>query len=315
MEPEEKLLNAVLVRETRDFTQAQDWSVVLAAAGLAHELRAIDGAFRIMVDFADLDAAANALDGYDREARQEREERAARTPDEPDAPRSTLGLWAALLLLSFHLVAGPWEAQQPSRWFTVGIASAEAILHGQWWRAVTALTLHADLMHLFGNVVASLIFMSAVGRALGPGLGAMAIVLAGAAANLLTAAVHRTAHLSVGASTATFAALGIMVGVGSWRRWRVQPLRRRAWLPIAAGLGMFAMLGVGGGSSDGLFGIRNAGERTDVFAHLFGLCVGCLFGIIAARVLPRRPGPLVQAVLVVGALAVVSGCWWLAFHS
>jgi membrane associated rhomboid family serine protease len=217
MEPGENPLNAVLVRETPDFTQAQDWSVVLAAAGITHDLRTIDGAFRILVDFGDLDAAESALEGFDSEARQEREERAARTPDEPDAPRSTLGLWAALLLLSFHLVAGAWEAQEPSRWFAVGTASADAILHGQWWRAVTALTLHADLLHLFGNVVASLIFVSAVGRALGPGLGAMAIVLAAAAANLLTAAIHRTGFVSIGASTATFAALGIMAGVGSWR--------------------------------------------------------------------------------------------------
>src|SRR5437868_11538793 len=122
MEPEENQGPGVLVRETRDLTEAQDWSVVLAAAGITHELKTIDGAFRLTVDFGDLDAAANALDGFDIEARQEREERAARVPDEPDAPRSTLGLCAALLLLSFHLVAGPWEAQEPSRWFSVGTA-------------------------------------------------------------------------------------------------------------------------------------------------------------------------------------------------
>ena len=149
------------------------------------------------------------------------------------------------MILAFHLVAGPWEAPQPSRWFAVGTASAEAILHGQWWRAVTALTLHADLLHLFGNAVASLIFVAAVGRALGTGFGAALILLAGAAANLATAAVHRSGHLSVGASTATFAALGIMAGLGILRRYRSLPQRRRAWLPIGAGLGLFAMLGVG----------------------------------------------------------------------
>src|SRR5258708_4125135 len=150
-----------LVRETRDFTQAQDWSTVLAAAGIAHELRTVDGAFRITVAFPDLDASANALEGFDHEARQDREERAARVPDEPERPRSQLGLWATLLLLSFYLVAGPWEARPPSPWFTVGTASADAILQGQWWRAVTALTLHANLPHLVGNVVAALLFVSA----------------------------------------------------------------------------------------------------------------------------------------------------------
>ena len=200
MEPEPA---SVLVRETRDFSQAQDWSTVLAAAGITHELRTVDGAFRITVAFTDLDTAANALEGFDTEARQEREEQAARVPDEPERPKSMLGLAATLLLLSFYLVAGPWEAQPASRWFAVGTASADAIMHGQWWRAVTALTLHANLLHLVGNVVATLLFMSAVGRALGPGLGALTIIASSAAANLLTAAVHRTRYLSVGASTAT----------------------------------------------------------------------------------------------------------------
>ena len=43
-------------------------------------------------------------------------------------------------------------------WSEVGRVSGEQILHGQWWRVVTALTLHADVMHLVGNVIACLIF-------------------------------------------------------------------------------------------------------------------------------------------------------------
>jgi rhomboid protease GluP len=313
MEPDELQQPAVLVRETRDFTQAQDWSTVLAAAGIAHELRTVDATFRITVGLADLDAAATALEGFDNEAREQREEQAARVPEEPERPKSTLGVCATLLLLSFYLVAGPWEAQPPSRWFTVGTASADAIMHGQWWRAVTALTLHANLPHLLGNVVATLLFMSAVGRALGAGLGALAIIASSAVANLLTAAVHHTRYLSVGASTATFAALGIVAGIAAWRRWRVLPQRRRAWLPIAAGLGLFAMLGVGE-SSDSLFAKIGGTEPIDVFAHLFGLVVGCLLGVVTARLFPRRPGQSAQAVLVGVALAMISGCWWLAFH-
>ena len=274
MEPDELQQPAVLVRETRDFTQAQDWSTVLAAAGIAHELRTVDG--RV----SDHRRPCRPRRGRDR-ARRVRQRSASSARSRPRAfPRSPNGpgarsVCATLLLLSFYLVAGPWEAQPPSRWFTVGTASADAILHGQWWRAVTALTLHANLPHLLGNVVATLLFVSAVGRALGPGLGALAIIASSAVANLLTAAVHHTRYLSVGASTATFAALGIMAGIGAWRRWRVLPQRRRAWLPIGAGLGLFAMLGVG--------------EPIDVFAHLFGLAVGCLFGVVTARLFPRRP--------------------------
>jgi rhomboid protease GluP len=290
---------AVVMRETRNVTLAGDWALVLASAGIVHELRPSGGLFRLIVEVNDVEASARVLEAFDLEARAELEERA---PVAPTEARSALGLWVALVILGFHLLAGPWEAPQPSRWFTVGTASAEAILHGQWWRAVTALTLHADLMHLFGNAVAALIFAGAVGRALGTGFGAALILLAGAAANLLTAAVHhRVGHLSVGASTATFAALGIMAGLGILRRYRSLPQRRRAWLPIGAGLGLFAMLGVG--------------EHSDVFAHLFGLGAGCVLGVVAALVAPRRPGPLPQAALSLGTLVVLSGCWWLAFRT
>jgi rhomboid protease GluP len=289
---------ATVIRETRDTTTAGDWALVLASAGIAHELQSNGGGFQLLIDSSDVDVAARALDGFDIEARAEL---AARARVEPAEAKSALGLWGALLILGFHLAAGPWEAPQPSRWFAVGTASAEAILHGQWWRAVTALTLHADLLHLLGNAAASLIFVAAVGRALGTGFGAALILLAGAAANLATAAVHRSGHLSVGASTATFAALGILAGLGILQRYRALPQRRRAWLPFGAGLGLFAMLGVG--------------EHSDVFAHLFGLVTGCLLGIAAAIAVPRRPGRLAQAVLALGALAMLSGCWWLAFRT
>src|SRR5262249_17411631 len=154
-------------------------------------------------------------------------------------------------------------------WLEVGRASSSAILHGQWWRAFTTLTLHEDVMHLAGNVIACLLFVSAVGRWLGPGLGAALIVGAAAVANVLTACVHRREpFFSLGASTATFGALGLVSGLQLGRRWRHDVRRRYAWLPLGAGLGLFAMLGVG--------------EHSDVWAHFFGLAVGALMGTIAA---------------------------------
>ena len=81
---------------------------------------------------------------------------------------------------------------------------------------------------------------------------------------------------------------------------RQLPQRRRAWLPIGAGLGLFAMLGVG--------------EHSDVLAHLFGLGAGCLLGIASGLTIPRRAGPVGQVALALATLAALGGCWWLAFH-
>jgi rhomboid protease GluP len=282
------------VRVTPNATQAGDWALVLASASVPHRLAERDGAFVLLVGAADRDAAAAALAAFDAESVPVPE------PPAPDLGPSALGVGFATVLLAFFIVAGGLDAGTPTAWFGNGSASAELIMHGQWWRAVTALTLHADVLHLAGNVIASLLFVSAVGRWLGPGLGALLIGAAAASANLLTAAMHRTGYVSVGASTATFAALGILAGLQLVRRLRYPVRRRYAWLPLGAGLGLFAMLGVG--------------EHADVMAHLFGLGTGALAGTLIAAARVRAPGRLLQAALVVAAMAALAACWARAFR-
>src|SRR5580693_4776596 len=256
-----------LLRATANPTQAGDWALVLASAGIGYRLDQREGRFVLAVAPADIPAAETALAGYDAEGP------AKPDPPAPDAGASALGIFSAIGLCAMFWVAGP--SGPGSRWFEAGAASAERIASGQWWRALTALTLHADLLHLAGNVVAALIFVSAVGRWLGGGLGALVILTAAAAANLLTAAVHRTAFVSVGASTATFAALGLCAGLQVVRRLRGGARRKYAWVPLGAGLGLYAMLGVGPGA--------------DTYAHLFGLGFGAAIGSAVALGDMRAP--------------------------
>src|SRR2546430_9329762 len=53
------------------------------------------------------------------------------------------------------------------------------MMAGEWWRAVTALTLHADAPHLLGNALASALLVTAVCQQLGPGVGLWLVLLAG----------------------------------------------------------------------------------------------------------------------------------------
>jgi membrane associated rhomboid family serine protease len=290
------------LRATPSPTQAGDWALVLAAAGIAYRLDEREGRFVLAVDAADAAAAETALAGFDAEGPVRPE------PPAPDAGASALGILSALGLCAMFLVAGPWGQGGPfgplsagSRWFEAGAASAERIASGQWWRALTALTLHADLLHLAGNVVAALIFVSAVGRWLGGGLGALVILTTAAGANLLTAAVHRTGFVSVGASTATFAALGLCAGLQVVRRLRGGARRKYAWVPLGAGLGLYAMLGVGPGA--------------DTYAHLFGLGLGAAIGSAAALGNVRAPRTTVQVLLGATALAAIAASWGWAFHA
>jgi rhomboid protease GluP len=285
-----------VLRTTASPTKANDWALVLAAASIEHRVDEHDGHFALMVHAADAAAAGEALAGFDAEGASEQQ------PPAPDLGWSPLGVMCAIGLTAMFLVSGTRE--HGSAWFGVGSASAELIMRGAWWRAITALTLHADLFHLAGNVIASLVFMSSVGRWLGGGLGAILILASATAGNLLTAVRHHTNHDSVGASTATFAALGLVAGLQVARRLRLRTRPGYAWVPIGAGLGLFAMLGVAAGS--------------DYWAHLFGLGLGLLFGVGWAVAQLRRgwkaPRPAVQALLGALTLGIVAGCWWLAFH-
>jgi membrane associated rhomboid family serine protease len=268
---------------------------VLASAGIGNRLIQSQGRFVLLVDARDAAAAAAALDAYDAEGAP------VVAPPAPDLGPSALGIVAAALLLAMFAVAGAREGGTPSRWFTAGSAVAELILRGQWWRTITALGLHADLLHVVGNVVACLIFVSAAGRWLGPGLGGTLIVGSAALANGLTALVKRHDYVSVGASTATFAALGLLAGLQLVRRWRYDMRRRYVWLPLGAGLGLFAMLGVS--------------QNADVWAHFFGLTVGAAVGATYAASGARAPGRIGQGLLVLLVSAVLIGAWLLAFRA
>ena len=121
---------------------------------------------------------------------------------------------------------------------------------GEWWRAVTALTLHVELDHLGGNLAFGAFFGYFVGRYFGHGVGWLAVLLAATGANVLNAWVQSPAHRSIGASTAVFAALGLLVTY-TWRRGFLRDTPWRARIaPIVAGLGLLAFTGTAGENTD-----------------------------------------------------------------
>ena len=283
----------VPIRTTANPTRAGDWALVLAAAGIDYRLVEREGAFALLVAEGDAPAAVAAVDAYDAEGAPRP------VPPAPDTGPSSLGLLIGIALAATFLFTG--AVGPGSRWFQAGAADAAAILRGQVWRAVTALTLHADLLHLVGNVIAAAIFGSAVGRWLGGGAGLFVIAACAVTANLLTAAAHRTEFVSIGASTATFAALGLIAGLQVVRRLRGESRRLYAWVPLGAGLGLYAMLGVGAGA--------------DTYAHLFGLGMGAAVGTSLALLNVRAPRALSQALLALGTLAAIAVSWTLALRA
>jgi membrane associated rhomboid family serine protease len=287
----------VVVRASTDPRRAEAWSFVLEAVGVPHRLQSAAAEWLVVVDLGHLDRAAAALDAHDREAAEE----ASVEPAPPDHGASPAAVLVPAALIAFFLASGPRGGLDPHGLFRAGSAVAERIVGGEWWRALTALTLHADLAHVLGNAVALVIFLSALCRWLGAGLALALVLAAGFVGNLATAFLYGSAHSSVGASTSAFGALGILGGLQFLRRFRVTTRfdrRRRALAAVAACLGIFAMIGVG--------------ERSDVIAHLAGLAAGLGLGLAAGAVV-RRPLPrALRWALGALAAAVAGGAWVLA---
>lgn len=183
-------------------------------------------------------------------------------------------------------------------WFDAGALVAGPTRTGQFWRALTALTLHLDVGHLLSNLGFGVVFGLLAGQLLGPGIAWASVVLAAAAANLGNAFVQPATHASVGASTAVFATLGLLAAY-AWRRRRDEGERwAYRWAPLVAGVILLGFTGAGG-------------ERTDVLAHLSGFAMGAIAGFAHATVhVPR--GRLAQWVAGGIAVAALVLAWWLA---
>ena len=104
-----------------------------------------------------------------------------------------------------YVWTGPDSAGSP--WFARGSANAAAILRGEWWRAVTALTLHGDAGHVAGNAVLGGFLLALLARSIGPGMASALMLLSGVAGTLAAAALVRQNFVSIGASTAVFGAV------------------------------------------------------------------------------------------------------------
>ena len=284
-------LAGTAVRVTPERHRADEWATVLAASYIPHRLRHRGDGWALIVDARDVEAARGALDAFDRE-------NVVHTTDvsvdavAPVRGAAAVGIAVGLLLIGFFAATG--TRASGSVWFERGGAAAERIVAGEWWRTVTALTLHADAPHVVGNAAASVLLVGAVSHQLGPGVGLWLILLAGAGGNALTAVAYGTHHNSVGASTAMFGAIGILAATRVMSRGR-RPAARKRWMIVAASLALLALLGTNPGS--------------DLLAHLFGLLLGGAVGLAAAPTLSQPVRPPLQWAFAVAVLALVVSAW------
>jgi membrane associated rhomboid family serine protease len=212
-------------------------------------------------------------------------------PPPPLVPAGS-GVFAVLAAAAvfFVLTASPGLlGMAPELWLAAGTADSGLILAGRCELAITALFLHSGPAHFLANAALGGVLLHALGRELRVGSAVLLFVLAGGLGNVLNALAHGPGHLSIGASTGVFGLVGGLAALRAARDGRLT--LRSAFVPVAAGLALLAMLG-------------SEGQDTDLLAHAFGFAAGLVLGLPAGLALRGRPAPGRAAGLVLGLAAV-----------
>ena len=267
-------------------------ALVLQAVGTAHQVHREGDEFTLAVAAMDAARSRAELDAYTMENRNWRSARPT-TRQRADGWNGVVGFVAVLSVMPVLQQRDAFGVD----WFSLGKAHAGLIRQGEWWRTVTALTLHIDLEHVLSNLVIGSLVGLFAGRSLGSGLAWCSILIAGALGNFLNAWVHPPDHTSVGSSTAIFAALGLLAAYAWWQRRTRRSSRMERWAPLVGGVLLLSFLGTGGG-------------RTDVMAHVCGFLCGVAFGALCGKFGDRIVStPRAQFLFGIAALAVLAIAW------
>jgi len=208
-----------------------------------------------------------------------------------------------LVYVAMIVAAGGFGTPEWLRLVGVGANFGPLTLHGEWWRLLTSLFLHGNLLHLLLNVWV----LWGVGRLCERlyGSGPYAVIFFGCGILAgLTRVAWDPAVPSIGASGAIFGVIGAFVVFALHSHQQVMvSIPRSTWLSTA----VFALYSL-------VSGLRTPG--IDNAAHVGGLISGVILGWIMTRPLDvalRKPLPIRQcaAVVLVVALSAL-GVWWRA---
>jgi membrane associated rhomboid family serine protease len=274
-----------------DREQANTLSLVLNASGIGNQVLGAKDGFRIDVPQPSVDAARDVIQRYQAENQDIRdtETDSRRYP----VPKNLSGVAVAFLLLSVHLAV--FTSAAPEDYLAVFGANARRIMDGEVYRCATALLLHAHAAHIAGNMAGMALFGGAVGAVCGSGVGWLMILTCGILGNLMNALAYANGHLSVGASTAVFGAVGILCALQAVDAVRTGKGWQRMVVVFGAGVALLAFLGTS--------------EQSDLGAHLFGFLSGVLTGGAYRLWIKHLPGRRGQVLCGTIALSVLLLSW------
>lgn len=252
--------------EYASLERAQEHALVILAMDLSCWLGRGGDGYVLLADPGQALAISAELEAYEAEQRDGRAGGAVEVPHFGAAPWLAFA-WCVVLMAVFL-----WQGDDPGV-TAVGKSSSLAIYSGgEWWRAFTALFLHADLGHLMSNLASGFAVALLACRSAGRWLAWPLMFLSGVAGNLWTAAAHfPDPATSLGASTLVFGGLGLLTGFGFYVAFRMPSASPWASVlaPVGGGIALLGLTGAGG-------------PEVDVLAHLTGFAAGLPAGAAAA---------------------------------
>ena len=276
----------------RNQNQALDWGLVLASQGIVCRIVASEagGDWGLEIARADLARAIESLRLY------KAENRGWRWRQEMPWPGLTFhwgGAVFGFFLLLMHAATDlAWPGLQRA-----GVMDSQLFRAGEWWRAVTALTLHGDTAHLVSNLATGFLLLGLAMARFGAGAGLLAALLTGVAGNVLGFWLYPNPFRGLGASGMILGALGLLIFPSARTVVDGWPAAKRLLGGALAGVMLFLLFG--------------SNPNADWVAHLGGFVAGCALGAVlgwvpAERLLDRRVSRVSLGVFVV-LLAVVWG--------
>jgi rhomboid protease GluP len=287
-------LRRVLVRSARK-NEILDYSLVLASQGFKHWMEFDGEEWSLTTEETDAPVAMELIELYRAENRG--------FQDAPPEQRDLDLLLSPLLFLAvpvacyFLVGLSPWA----NWWYSRGSADARLILEGQWWRCLTAATLHADEVHFLSNLVSGYFILNLLHHRMKAGTVMLLASLGAAATNALVALASGPRHVSIGFSSVVFCALGMLAAVETLNLPRRGDKSLRRLTPLISAFFVAVMVGLG--------------ENADVKAHFYGFGIGAGLGLLS-RLIPKAWNrPAWQAVPALATYAAYAAAWYLALRT
>ncbi|HMJ91058.1 MAG TPA: rhomboid family intramembrane serine protease [Candidatus Acidoferrum sp.] len=242
--------------EVQSHGTAMDWSLVLASQGIEHTIERREDAWMLLLASDDEPLATAAIRAYERENATVWRHEVKWTGLLFDW-RSAF--WWLFVVATFVLSMEVRPELQRAGWF-----DSARFMSGEWWRAFTAVMLHADVPHLALNASTGFVLLGLVMGCFGVGRGLLAALLAGATANMCEAFLRFGDYKGLGASGMVMAALGLLAAQSMFERHT----SAREWIGrgVLAACLLLVLIG---------FDVRS-----DVLAHLLGFVMGTVAGVV-----------------------------------